>query len=365
MIIYLCNLYFVLIMLILSRTLINKKYNNNLIKFNDSFMLYKCLIVFAFSSMLLISGLRYEVGTDYREYVNIFTNIINSDGWGVIGKIEPIFVIISKSIGIISSNPQWMFFITSLFIIYFIFKSVLKDVELYELAIFLFIAFGFYTSSFNIVRQWMAISIILYGYVFLRYKNKKKFFCCLLVGVLCHYSAIIVLLVYPIIKRMRRNITRLCIIGFGAFFFVNSNFIIRILQNICSNVEMLNKYTRYLNIKENIGGSVFVMPMFCLLTFFLYIIIMKYKRIHNIEIYINILVIGFFFSILGQKIMIFNRLQFYFVIILTIVIPKMINNLNKKEKAILYYLCLLMGSLFYIYTLINNGGHPIPYRMII
>ena len=367
MFVYLFNLYFVLIMLYVSRVIsisaieLNWKRTSNLYGVNNYF------VFLAFCSMFLIAALRHNVGTDYNEYVILFNSIATSQDSASFGfHIEPIFVLLSKTIAIFSDNPVWIFISTSFFITYFVFKASIKSTNLYEFAIFLFIAFGFYTSSLNVIRQWMAASVLLYGYTFLADKQHKAFFKCVLLACCCHYSALVILPVYLFIHKTRNDITRICIMFIGVILFYNTNQIITLLQTVSMNIAFFNKYYKYLILNEEIGGSVFVLPMFCLITYALYAFVKRSnKQMTNaVEIYMNILAVGFVFSLIGQKLMTFSRLQFFFVIVLIIIIPQLAWLLKKQERTLFYLACILIGSIFLVYSLNKNGGDPLPYQTI-
>ena len=242
----------------------------------------------------------------------------------------------------------------------------MKSCKLYDLSIFLFISFGFYTSSLNIVRQWMAASVLLYGYTFLSKNESKSFLKYLILACCCHYSALVVTPIYLFIRKPRKDITRIAVMLLGIVLFNTTNYIISVLKIISINVSFLNKYYKYLVIDENIRGNIFVLPMFCVMTYLLYIFIKQItkKSKSDIEINMNILSVGFVFSLIGQKLMTFNRLQFFFVNILIIVIPQIIYLLKKKERNLFYLVCICIGTIFLIYSLIKNGGQPLPYQTI-
>lgn len=367
--IYIFNLYFVLIMLYMSRSLSAKRISDDELEWKRHSKISgmsSFLIILAFCSMVLISGLRHNVGTDYYEYVIIFKYLALHDGVWFGFQIEPVFVLLIKAIAIFSNNSVWIFMLTSFFTIYFVFKASVKSCKLYDLAIFLFIAFGFYTSSLNIVRQWMAASVLLYAYTFLANKQHTKFFKYVLLACCCHYSALVVFPVYLFINKPRKDITRIFLMMIGVILFNATNYIVTILRTVSLNVPVLNKYYKLLTLNENIGSSVFVFPMFCVLTYLLYALLIRRnkQKTDRIEIYMNILSTGFVFSLIGQKLMIFNRLQFFFIIVLIIIIPQIACLLKKKEVPLFYLACILIGTIFMVYSLIQNGGQPLPYQTI-
>src|SRR5690554_1708958 len=138
MAIYIFTLMVALCLLYLSRAITTRRVDNTLfikstLHITNSSSL---LIMLSFACMVLVSGLRYNVGTDYPEYVNLFRSISNREGF-FSKNIEPVFIILVKMINLFSSNPVWMFLATSIFTLYFVYKSALKSTRMYELSIFL------------------------------------------------------------------------------------------------------------------------------------------------------------------------------------------------------------------------------------
>ena len=355
------HIYIIVIMSIFLTLFISRKIKDNYKNISS-----KIIIVFAFIYMFLFAGLRFNVGTDYLSYVELFDDIISSP-LVFNFRLEPVFIIISKVISVFTNNPLWLFVITSFIITIFIFKASIKSTTYYELSIFLFIAFGFYTSSFNIVRQWMAASILLYAYVYLNRNNNKKFFIYSLLAFCCHYSSIIIFPAYLFIKKTRSDKIRLLFMFLGILLYNLTDIIVRVLQTITLNIGILNKYYKYLNLGENLEGSMFVFPMFCVLTYILYLFFKKSinRKSINIEVYINALVVGFIVSMIGQKIMIFSRLQFFFINTLIIILPQIVYSMKPKNRIIFYSMFVILGIMFYLYSLMKNGGHPLPYRTIL
>lgn len=367
MVVYITNIFIVFFTLLFSRKIPSMDINIGKRKLNNDSKktLSKILLAIAFSCIFLVSGLRYNVGTDYNNYIEIFNIIINRK-LQLSYQIEPAFILMIKLIALFTNEFLWLFIVTSLFITIFVFKASMNGTGYYELSIFLYMAFGFYTSSFNIIRQWMAASVLLYAYEFLVEGKDREFFKYVFLAICCHYSAIMVIPIYFFIKKPRSNILRTIIFFFGVFLYIITDYIILALKLITSNIGIFNKYGKYLILNENIGGSVLVFPMFCILTYVLYLFYNKniIRKNFGIEIYINILPVAFAISLIGQKIMVFSRLQMYFLCVLIIVLPQIISSIKKQNRIIVYSIIIVLGTVFFIYSLIRNGGEPLPYQTI-
>ncbi len=134
----------------------------------------KLYIMFAILSAIpfvIVSGFRYDVGTDYLfRYVNDFFVLRNGEN---INNLEIGFLVLQK-ICILLNNYQVIFIITSLITTTFIFYTIYRDSKNVQLSIVLYFIGAFFFQSLNMVRQYVSISIILFSYKFLINKNWLK-----------------------------------------------------------------------------------------------------------------------------------------------------------------------------------------------
>lgn len=124
--------------------------------------------------LVLIAGLRYDVGTDYLAYLSGFRNI-NSLEWSFFG--EPAFRALNYLTKAFVPGPDYKIFIVIAALtyipIYLRIKS--RNPRYFPVYLLFFILFGFYTMSFNVSRQWIAIALIFYGADYL-IRGKKGLF---------------------------------------------------------------------------------------------------------------------------------------------------------------------------------------------
>lgn len=359
MIIYLLNLFIIFILLILSKK----------VKVKKDIIREKGMIFLALFIIICVSGLRYNVGTDFMMYESFFHNAPNFLWFEK--NLEFFFILFAKISYFLNPNSSvLMFLFISIFIYYNIFKVAIKNCENYELAIYLFITFGFFTSSLNGLRQWMAIPLIYVSLDHLSKKENKKFILYLFISYLCHKSSILMLPFLICVKYIKKDSIRFILIIISIILYLNYSMINNIILSLISNFSFFHKYIKYLTTYEYIDTSIFVMPMFSLVTYILYYLFAKNKNINNtqnneFQIYmINMLIFGFMSALLGTKIHYFERIQNYFLLSLIYVIPYIYTKVKKDLKKIIYIFCILMGLLFYIYSLNQNGANPLPYRTI-
>jgi len=323
----------------------------------------KVSLLLSFFSIWVVAGLRVNVGTDFHEYRTLFYNFYDLSFNSTVN-IELFYFYLNKLIGLFTQNPQWLFIISAFIIYIFYYQVIVKECNYIELAVFLFISFGFYFSSFNILRQWIACAIIFYAFLFLFNKQLIRFLIATIIASLFHITAIIVIPLYFLIRKLRKNTTRILIMLCATIISFMPNFILNNINNVLISINFNQKYFKYID--ESASSGAFTYPLFCLIVFFGYFLV-RYKIVEinkNSEFHINILTVAFVISILGQNLLIFARLHFYFLPILIIIIPNIIEAFKRETKIIAYFSVLILGFVFMIYILNHNGGEPLPYISI-
>lgn len=143
--------------------------------------------------MILVMGLRYQIGKDYANYEFIFYRIKNySDAYGM----EIAYYLINSAIGRLTDNPQWVFFVISILINILFVKGMVKNGGSLYYGILAFMGLGYWFYAMNIQRQYVACAIIFIGWKHLEHRELKKFLPYIIIAMTFHNSAIIVLPLY-------------------------------------------------------------------------------------------------------------------------------------------------------------------------
>ena len=164
---------------------------------------YDIFYIGCFWIMVLFEGLRFKIGVDFDSYWDTFNDIKS----GSVELFEPINIFIVKTTALFGFGNQLIFLIYSLIILCGVFYFVKKVSSSKELSIFIFLTIGiFYLSTFNEVRQWAAISMMLVAIVHLI--NKKYLVMLLFIVLAClfHVSAIILLGLVLLNRRYSKSI---------------------------------------------------------------------------------------------------------------------------------------------------------------
>ena len=95
-----------------------------------------------------------------------------------------------------NTDVQWLYIITSLIILAFIYASIWKQSNMPALALLLFVLTSNYFLSLNIVSQFMAISICLFACTYAQERKPLPFFAFVLLASAFHISAFVFIPVY-------------------------------------------------------------------------------------------------------------------------------------------------------------------------
>ena len=322
--------------------------------------------VITLSIPIIISSIRYGVGTDfftyealYRRYCDIpFMQIFSAD-------IEIGFVLIAK-IAYIFNNKQIVFAIYAILTVVFIWLGILNKKEKISISLcfFLYLFLNF-TSSFNGIRQALAVAIVAYSYKYLCNRKFLKFLIFNIIASMFHTTALFFIPFYFIFQKNANKKINICI----------KTFVILLLMILIVNFEnifkfitsynIFDKYSNYINYENETNNLIIFVKIFILCFISIYKNkIVKYDK--DNDTYYFLLIIDVMLTILGFQSPYLKRITTYFsisTIFLLPSIPKVIE--NKKEKQLITL--GIMGyalAMFIITAYILGHSDVIPYNTI-
>ncbi|MBO4707559.1 MAG: EpsG family protein [Elusimicrobiaceae bacterium] len=155
-------------------------------------------IIFAwlcFVELAFISGFRsWNIGNDTLPYVETFIRLISFPDL-LQSHMEAGYLLFNRFLTIFTTNPQVLLLCTSMFIIGTWMYTLYKYSNSIMLAVLLFVVLGF-SNSMNILRQEMAMCVILLSIPFIIRRQFFSFFICWCISVSFHYSSFITLILY-------------------------------------------------------------------------------------------------------------------------------------------------------------------------
>lgn len=162
-------------------------------------------ILLSFIPLFLLGALRGQtVGGDLKNYIPEFEALAHEydlKSFIMEASHEPGYLIYTRLLGVISDDPRMFILGTSFLSLigpcYLIYKLSNSP----QLSILIYYIMGFYTNTFNNVRQSLAISIVFISFCLLKNGNFRKFCVGILIASSFHYSALLTLILYPLMQK--------------------------------------------------------------------------------------------------------------------------------------------------------------------
>lgn len=337
----------------------------------------KRFVIVAFALMILLAGLRStSVGIDLRQhYARNFT-IIASYAWSQLASFTTPYEIgycyYTKFLTLISTDVQFYIFVTSFIIYaaigYFIYKESTDVVMSTELVILSCLYYMF----MNIIRQGMAVAIVLVGFVWLDYSRRNlkdyvKFAIMIILASTFHNSAILCM---SIILFDRLKFTKKQILIGGAITALIYTFYMQIYVRVVGFFGSGNNYERYLTGSESVGNFNTQSLVNFLLAFFAfllgyYVLVWKKKSVKNIfaedvenEYWLEksestmlfLVLIASVCRLLLFRMNIMNRFTYYFIPFLYILYPYTIDKMTlRSNRLIMRNLVYCVFALYFVW----------------
>ncbi|KAF5074568.1 EpsG family protein [anaerobic digester metagenome] len=311
----------------------------------------------------LVFGLRYDVGTDYINYLELYQT-----GNGI-NRLEFGFRFILDLFAGTGLHYSFFFLFFAGLQIYLLYLSFKDEQWLYPWLVFILFTGGFFLSWMNVIRQSIAVVFFIYA---IKYIEEKRFwnyvFICLLAS-LFHKTGLVLIVFYPILKNGKdyfKNIDfQLLAIFIVIILYYSDLNIERLFSFVYETFANLFHYDNYTiegaikNIKKGNTGLGFIVSLLIDI-----IIILNSKRIKlffnssRINIFYNLYFIGVFFRILFAGSIIFLRPFLYFTYIKHIIAAYALYYLFKNRKSLLnqiFLFSLILLHLIYFSSYFFNG----------
>lgn len=321
---------------------------------------------------ILVSILRFGVGTDYFNYVVIYNDLLGISPRQIFENnahnIELGFYGIIKVSEILTHNYYLMFGISSFLTIIFFYLGLKRFNPKHKALIYFLFLTTIYPLSFNAVRQAIAMSIFFYASTYIVTKKPFKYLLIVLLASLFHISALFMLPVYFVRLVIKKN-NNDSVIKFLAKFLAVLLLICLlypIVINYIYSMPIMLKYVKYIGLDVTSGLWLYTLKI---IIFFIFIILYKYlmKLDDKNNLYLWLSGIGIAISTIGLTSATIYRVSLYFMFFSIILIASCIDIFKENlGKHVIYLLVLVYAILyFYIGYFYLNMGDIFPYRMII
>lgn len=344
------------------------RFRKNRRKTKGKVFLYSLLTALPLS---VLAGLRYGVGTDYFNYVEIIHAARGGSYSAVAEKylLEPGFNLFINVVAKLFHSDATVFFIMeyiTLVVAFYAFARLHKQLD-YSLAVGLYILM-FYNFSLNISRQMMAMSFVLLGVSQLLTRRSFSYIICSLLAFSLHFSAIIGVVfgvLYFVFKKRKLSYTRYQILNviYMLAILIFAFYVKDIMIFVFRRIPSISKYARYLNDSPDVTMFSFVKGLVLTVPLLL---VGKYINRDTRLVFIRNCVWLYFVVATGAYYFAYiTRMIMYIRLVIIFAVAMVYMRLEGRTRKLFaaYYTGIYALSYYYSF-IVNNHADTFPYRLI-
>ena len=309
----------------------------------------------------LVMAFRYDVGTDYFfTYQPYFSGMVA--GQHSTPDIEIGYWLINRFGLLFSSCNVWVFALSALVIIGFFWGAIWHLSPLPWFSVALFFLSRHFFAGMNIMRQYMAMAILLFACRYLCKPCAWKFFLLVVVAASFHKTALLfaaayILIYLPITPKL-------------AYILLTAGTLLRVPISLLLRQFLAgSSYESYLGSAFDATVSIYPQRFLILLLFFLiasYAYPKGQKADTSYQVFFSLLTIALFLSCNYNLFPQIERILFYFEMSNIIFLPMVVSRISDRNlRYILIGLICLVSTWFMLDEVIVRGSYEvIPYHCV-
>lgn len=316
-------------------------------------------IFIALLPLTLVSAFRYDVGWDY---VDIYTR-----GFYYVGKYniewftEKGFLLMVKVLYYVFGNPISLFVLFSCLVSYFFCLCCDKygKEENIWIYIFMFVISRYYFMSLNIMRQALAVMIILNALYYIKEKNFKKYILYIFIAFEIHYISIVYLPLYFLLSKKYNRIKDILF-----FIFVIPIGIIGIYCFV-SSTKYANYFTSMFGNDGSFIVSEIIIPILIIAIRNLFIN-QDSKNTGMENIFFNMSIVCLIISLMSSVLPLGDRMIWYFSMHNMFYVPYLISNIKKQNLRLIiaFVIVVCFTIVCGMQTIWKDSYSIVPYHSI-
>ncbi|KAB7708168.1 EpsG family protein [Bacillus aerolatus] len=303
----------------------------------------KTLVLGALLSLIIISGLRSNIGDTYF-YKHLYET--NDFTWEYITSQKDMgFGILQMILKKYSEDPQIMIFTTALITNVLIISVLFKYSRMFELSTYVYITGGLFLVSMNGIRQVLAAAIAFTATKYLINGNWIKYFLIVLLASMFHQSALILMPIYFLVRYKAWSKATYILLFFSILIVIGFEQFSAILFATIEDTQ----YGQYSGFDEG-GANTIRVAVAAVPLIIAYLGRERLREVFPSSDYIvNMALIGLVFMIISTQSWIFARVSIYFNLYQIILISWIIKLFSKKDQRFVYYTLLICYFVYYYY----------------
>lgn len=323
------------------------------------------LCVVVGGELILLAALRdYSVGTDLNNYIpgflyigEYFWNGLYDWGGNSPYYWEPGYMLLNIVIYKLSINPHIFLALIGLIVVVSFIRFIAYNSPIIWLSLFIFVSFGYYLSSYNILRQYLAIACVLKGIQTLIDGRVKSYIFWVLIAITFHATAFCVFLLYPLTKfkaNLKYFVVFLTIMSLCYFFC--GRYILAYFVDIF--------YDTYSD--DMVKGQGGMMLTLLVVITFVGLWVIQKSQVEKFELRVlsHMMILACALQLWSLDFSLFSRMVLYFQLALIVFIPSVLSLLKNKYLGLYgqFIVAILMFVYFVCIFSENDLNGVIPYR---
>ncbi|MGB2891976.1 MAG: EpsG family protein [Albidovulum sp.] len=304
--------------------------------------------------LISFSALRYRVGTDFDLYLVLYKRLYVGN-W-----IEQLatspqefgFTLMSLVLRENFKSPYALLWATSVLTVVPAYAAMKKRSADMPMSIVLYVLLAFFVGPFNIIRQGIAVSLSFWADTF-REKNRPIWITLNIVASSFHASVILVVALQWVVRRFK--IGHWHLLGVIVCAWMGAAFILD-LPIVLKWLSALNpRYATYAISEERSGIGTYLMLASRIALVGYAVFLAKGQR----NQWLAYCAVGIGFLAIGTQSVVVSRLEIYFGIYLTILLP---NLMKERGRSDLERLTIVAASAVYFVFYLSRYGGLLPYQ---
>ena len=319
------------------------------------------LLLFALLSVVV--GWRNGVGTDYGNYIDIYTLTENKPYEEIWKERESLFGVLNRYCADRYDTYVAVFAACALITVALLLFGICRASSSYWLSMFLLIAGMYYFDLFNGMRQMIATALMFAAYPLARKKKWIPLFLVTLVAYGFHESSYLVFLVFLFAAYARpgKGLFWAVILVFSGVYLLYNNLIDAFITTL---IESGSAYANYEETLARLDlGANFLRFALTAVPVLFGCFAWKYLRQQreDVGMLLNISLINALFMLLATRNWIFARICMFFGIYNILLWPEILKCFEKKSRILMTWGVVIV-YFAYFWLIVHTDSNLLPYR---
>lgn len=336
--------------------------------------------ILAIIPFIVVSSIRYDVGTDYFfRYAPNYDMIRDGEN---IDSLEPLFVLLIRICLLFSKDYIALFVVTSIIINSLIMLTIFKYSKSPVLSVAIYFLGSFYFQSMNLVRQYVAMAILLIAYRIL-FIDKKKYLYIIFIAIATLFHSMSAVFLISLFLENKEIKLKHCLIAIALILLIGGqigNIVDFVVINTPLNeITNIAKYVRYFKMGGNLSISAITVEI--VVYVYIYIMFEKIKKKNDMVekeaiFFLNMQTLTLLCTIMNIHFGLFFRIALLFSMFQIISIPYFwIKNKDEQLEIFkftikngatiitVFVLCIMSARMIFS-NVIKGSDEVLPYKTI-